>query len=142
MELLLKYGHNYLILDYYFAYLVAAHQAALNRYEMIDAKVIEDVFEVYLQMTRTNLEVALVWLMRIKRLVREKDFNQAHGSIMAYIKFCQQYGFTKLKLEAELMHCQIYIELGEFSNAMLLITKTIASLGSHDGNFGRLRLVG
>ena len=39
------------------------------------------------------------------------------------------------------MHCQIYINLGEFSSAMILITKTLATLDeANDGNLGQLRL--
>jgi hypothetical protein len=56
---------------------------------MVDAKVIEDVFEVYLEMTKSNAEIALAWTMRIKRLLRQKDYNVAHSSIMQFKKFCQ-----------------------------------------------------
>ena len=59
-----------MVLDYYFAFLMSTHQFAINRYEMVDAKIIEDIFEVYLEMTRSNGEVAIAWQMRIKRLVR------------------------------------------------------------------------
>ena len=39
------------------------------------------------------------------------------------------------------MHCQIYINLSDFSSAMILITKTLATLDeANDGNLGQLRL--
>lgn len=42
----------------------------------------------------------------------------------------------------ELIHCQIYMKLNDFSNAMMLVTKTIASLDeSNEGNLGKLRLL-
>ena len=31
MDLLLKFGHNFMVVDYYFAYRTIAHQFALNR---------------------------------------------------------------------------------------------------------------
>jgi hypothetical protein len=31
IELLLKYGENYMAIDYYFAYLIVCHQFGLNR---------------------------------------------------------------------------------------------------------------
>jgi hypothetical protein len=71
-----------MVLDYYFAFLMATHQFTINRYELVDAKIIEDIFEGYLEMTKSNGEVAISWLMRIKRLIRQKDYNVAHTSII------------------------------------------------------------
>ena len=48
MELLLNYGSNYIVLDYYFAFMIASHQFCINRYQLIDAHQIEDMFEGYL----------------------------------------------------------------------------------------------
>jgi len=31
IELLLKFGDNFMVIDYYFAFIVVAHQFALNR---------------------------------------------------------------------------------------------------------------
>jgi hypothetical protein len=62
-------------------------------------------------------------------------------NIASFLKFASNYSFTQWKLEVELMHCQIYINLGDFSSAMILITKTLASLEEqNNGNFGHLRL--
>lgn len=59
-----------MVVDYYFAFLMCTHQFALNRYEMVDAKMIEDIYEVYLEMNKSNGEIAIAWLMRIRRLIR------------------------------------------------------------------------
>ena len=59
-----------MVVDYYFAFFMSTHQFAINRSEMIDAKIIEDVFDIYLEMTKSNGEVAVAWLLRIKRLIR------------------------------------------------------------------------
>ena len=105
MEVLIGYGSNYMVLDYYFAFMVAAHQLALNRCEYVDAVLIEDLFKVYLEMTKSNAEVAISWMMRIKRLIKLKDYNQAHLNIGEYHKFCSQYGFVQMKLEVDLLSC-------------------------------------
>jgi len=39
---------------------------------MSKASNIEEIFHHYLEMTKSNAEVALVWLMKIKRLIAEK----------------------------------------------------------------------
>lgn len=71
-----------------------------------------------------------------------KDYNSAHLSLNQFIKYASFYGFNKFKLEAELIHCQLYIDLGDLSSAMILITKTIASLNeNNDGNFGKIKLM-
>lgn len=75
MELLLKYGDNYMVVDYYFAYLIVAHQFSLNRHHLTEALKLEEIFKHYLEMTKSNAEVALVWLMKIKRLIALKDYN-------------------------------------------------------------------
>lgn len=42
----------------------------------------------------------------------------------------------------ELLHCQTYIDLGDYSTAMILVTKTLASLEeNNNGNFGKLKLL-
>jgi hypothetical protein len=46
-----------------------------------------------------------------------------------------------VKLECELLHSQIYIELGDFSQAMIQVTKTIASLEKHQGDMSRLNVL-
>jgi hypothetical protein len=38
------------------------------------------------------------------------------------------------------MQVMINCELGEWSHAMILVSKTSASLAQHEGNFGRLKL--
>ena len=58
-----------MVLDYYFAFLVIAHEFSLSRQQHSKALIIEDVFRQYLEMTRSNAEVALVWVMKIRRLM-------------------------------------------------------------------------
>lgn len=41
---------------------------------------------------------------------------------------CQLYGYISMKYEAELLNCEILIEIEDYSQAMIIITKTIASL--------------
>jgi ATP/maltotriose-dependent transcriptional regulator MalT len=48
-----------------------------------------------------------------------KDFNQAHSNIVEFLKFANQYNLLHFKFEAELLHSQIYIELGDTSQAMI-----------------------
>ena len=91
-------------------------------------------------MTKSNQEVAISWIMRIKRLVYQKDYNSAHSNIKQLLKLCEQHGFTEFKIEAELLHTQIYTELGDYSQAMALITKIIGSLENQDGSFNNVRL--
>ena len=89
-------------------------------------------------MTKSNADIAMVWLMKVKRLIAMKDFNQAHSNLGHLIKFAGQHDYSQVKLECELLHSQIYIELGDFSQAMIQVTKTIASLEKHKGDMSRL----
>lgn len=75
-----------------------------------------------LQLSRDNSEVALVWLGKIQRLIKQRDFNAAYQSIASYVKFTNQHGLVELKYEAELRLIQIYIELNDFSLAMIHVT--------------------
>lgn len=50
--------------------------------QLVDAHQIEDMFEGYLEMTKSNAEIAIAWRMKLKRLIRQKDYNQAHTNIM------------------------------------------------------------
>jgi hypothetical protein len=59
---------------------------------------------------------------------------------MQFIKFCNQYGYTAFKFEAELFHCQIYLDLDDYPSAMIVLTKTMASLEQYEGTFGKTRL--
>ena len=119
MELLLKYGDNFMVVDYYFAYIVIAHQFALNRGQLSEACNIEEVFLHYLEMTKSNAEVALVWLMKIKRQIAQKDYSQAFVNIQSLSKFSSQHDFLHIELEAQILKIQIFIELGDLSQAML-----------------------
>ena len=140
MDLLIKYGTNYMTVDYYYAYIMVAHQFALNRDECGDAENIEELFQKYMEINKSNAEVGICWLMKIRRLIKIKDFNEAHSNIMHFIKFCNQYGFTAFKFEAELLHCQIYLDLDDYPSAMIISTKTLASLDHYEGTFGKTRL--
>lgn len=75
IDMLLKYGENFLAVDYYFAFIVVAHQLALNRLQLNQAAFIEDYCHQYLDMTKSNSDIAMVWLMKVKRLIALKDFN-------------------------------------------------------------------
>jgi uncharacterized protein HemY len=79
-------------------------------------------------MTKSNADIAMVWLMKVKRLIAMKDYNQAHANIGKLIKFAGQHDYSQVKLECELLHSQIYIEVGDYSQGMIQVTKTIASL--------------
>lgn len=57
----------------------------------------------------------MVWQMKIKRLMSLRDFNSAHQNLIQLMKFAGQHDFSQVKLECELLHAQIYIELGDFS---------------------------
>ena len=47
-----------MVVDYYFAYIIIAHQFALNRGKLYEACNIEEIFLHYLEMTKSNAEVA------------------------------------------------------------------------------------
>ncbi len=47
-----------MVVDYYFAYIIIAHQFALNRGKLNEACNIEEIFLHYLEMTKSNAEVA------------------------------------------------------------------------------------
>lgn len=59
---------------------------------------------------------------------------------MQFYKYASMHDFQAMKLEAELLHVQIYIELEDYSQAMMVITKILASMENHEGNFGRLKI--
>ncbi len=75
MDLLIKYGDNFMVVDYYFAYIIIAHQFAVNRGQFVEASKIEEIFLHYLEMTKSNAEVALIWLMKIKRQIAQKEHS-------------------------------------------------------------------
>jgi hypothetical protein len=75
MEMLLKYGDNMMAVDYFVSFIIVAHQLALNRLQLHQAALIEEIFHYYLDMTKSNQDIAMVWLMKIKRLISSKDFN-------------------------------------------------------------------
>jgi hypothetical protein len=87
IDMLLKYGDNLLAVDYYFSFIAVAHQLALNRLQLHQAALIEDYCHYYLDMTKSNADIAMVWLMKVKRLIALKDFNQANANIGHLIKF-------------------------------------------------------
>jgi hypothetical protein len=45
-----------------------------------------------------------------------------------------------MRYQAEIMQVIINCEVGEWSHAMILVSKTSASLELHEGNFGKLKL--
>eukprot|EP00347_Sterkiella_histriomuscorum_P022054 403331848 len=141
VELLLKYGDNIMTLEYQFVFMVAICQFRLNREELFEAQQIEESLEEYITMTRSSTETAIVWILKVKRLLKLQNHNSAHQNINELIKFCSQYGLSCFKLEAELLHCRLYLQLQDYSSAMLIVTKTLASLKENNtGNFGKLRM--
>jgi len=92
-------------------------------------------------MSQSNEEVAQVWLLKVKRLLKQEKFDQAHSNILSFIKFCEQFGFSSLKYEAELLHCQMYLELEDFAQAMITISKTLASLSNYPGTLGKIKMI-
>ena len=81
MELLLRYGDNFMVVDYYFAFLIIAHQFSLNRGDLRQAQSLEETLSQYLEMTKANTEVCAVWLMKIKRQLAQRDYSQAYTNI-------------------------------------------------------------
>lgn len=83
MELLLRYGgDNYMVVDYYFAFLIVVEQLCINRVEYGAAQELEQINKKYVEMTKSSEEITELWILKIKRLIAQKDFNQAHHSII------------------------------------------------------------
>jgi hypothetical protein len=70
-------------------------------------------------MSRSNEEVALVWKLKITRLVASKHYQEANTNIGAFFNFADHHGFIRLRYEVELLQVRISIELGDFSSAMI-----------------------
>lgn len=102
---------------------------------MSQAELLEDEHQRNrLQLSRNNEEVASVWLGKIKRLIKQRDFKAAFINIGNFVKFSNQHGFVEMKYEAELCLTQVYIELRDFSQAMIHVTKIIQALEEHHGD--------
>ncbi len=52
------------MVDYFFAFLVAAHKFSLNRSDINQAIFIEEILHEYLEIHKQVDEVAIVWLSR------------------------------------------------------------------------------
>jgi len=55
-------------------------------------------------MTRSNAEIAIFWIAKIKRLIAQRDFNSAHSNIIDFYKFANEHNFLHFKYEVELLH--------------------------------------
>jgi hypothetical protein len=69
IEVLMKYGDNIMVVDYYFAILVTLQQFSIYRGNFNESVAIEELFQHYLEMTKSNAEVAIMWMQKIKRLI-------------------------------------------------------------------------
>lgn len=56
------------------------------------------------------------------------DLPKAHDSLKDLIKYADYFGLEQIKIESELLLCEGQIKIKEYGQAMVLITKTLASL--------------
>ena len=86
IECLLNFGRNHLQVDYYFAFLVATHSLSTNRFQLAWAQLVEEYLQDMLHMycVSDHVKVAQVWKLRIERLMKMTDWNQAQSSLAAY----------------------------------------------------------
>ena len=69
LELLTKYGDNVLTCQSYYATLLASYQFNVNRGRFNEAFEVEEKLHLYLQMSRSNVEIGQVWLMKVKAMI-------------------------------------------------------------------------
>ena len=81
METLLKFGKNFLSVNYYFAILVLAHTYCLNRGEHETAIQMETLMQWYLSIHKVKAQTAQTWLCKIERLCNMNSFGEAQAQI-------------------------------------------------------------
>lgn len=81
LELLTKYGDNVMTCQAYYATLLACYQFSVNRCSFNEAFELEEKLHLYLQMSRSNVETGQVWLMKVKAMIAQKEYEEAHNSI-------------------------------------------------------------
>ena len=69
------------------------------------------------------------------------DVPSGYESLKDLVKFSEKYGLPLIKIECELYICEIKISIKDFGEAMILLTKTLASLETnHSSNLSFFNL--
>ena len=97
VESLLKFGMNYLSVDYYFAFLSLAHTFCLNRHDFTEAAELESYMVMYLSINKKKAQTAQCWLQKVERLVKMQKFQEAQLHIYQVIGLCSTYGLLEVK---------------------------------------------
>ena len=82
----------------------------------------------HLKVQKNNWQLGWFWLLKAEAEAAKGSYYLAHNKLCRLVKFAEKYGLVSIKLEAEIQLTENYIQLQDYAQGMLLITKTLASI--------------